>query len=106
MINYCIIISMKKMTKNDVVIYQTKSGALELRGDSGAETIWATQAQMAEAFDVNVRTVNEHIKNIYKTAELGESATIRNFRIVQKEGKREVERDVQHYNLDLIISVG
>ncbi|MFA5997334.1 MAG: virulence protein RhuM/Fic/DOC family protein [Candidatus Paceibacterota bacterium] len=92
--------------KKEVVIYQSKSGAIELRGDFGKETVWATQAQIARAFDVDVRTVNEHIKNIYKTKELSESATIRNFRIVQKEGKREVERDVMHYNLDMILSTG
>lgn len=96
----------KKNTPNNVVVYQTKSGALELRGDSKNETVWATQAQIAVAFGVNVRTVNEHIKNIYKTEELSESSTIRNFRIVQNEGRRVIEREVQHYNLDMIISVG
>ncbi len=89
-----------------MVIYQTKSGALELREDLKTETIWATQSQIAEAFDVDVRTINEHIKNIFKTEELTEEATLRKFRIVQKEGKREVERDVNHYNLDMILSVG
>ncbi len=78
----------KEVHKNNLVIYQTKSGALELRGDAQKETVWATQIQIATAFDVDVRTVNEHIKNIYKTDELSEMATIRNFRIVQIEGKR------------------
>jgi hypothetical protein len=89
-----------------VVIYQAKSGAIELRGDFGKETIWATQAQIATAFDVDVRTINEHIQNILKTRELSDKATIRNFRIVQVEGKREVDREVKHYNLDMILSVG
>lgn len=93
-------------TKNSVVIYQAKNGAIELRGDLKKETIWATQAQIASAFSVDVRTVNEHIQNIYSTKELSQSATIRNFRIVQNEGKRSVTRDTLHYNLDLIISVG
>lgn len=62
--------------------------------------------QIPSAFDVDVRTVNEHIKNIYKTNELEENSTIRKFRIVQKEGSREIEREVNHYNLDMIISVG
>ena len=98
---------MKKGLKNKgVVIYQAKNGAIELRGDFGKETIWATQAQIAGAFDVDVRTVNEHIQNILKTGELSEKATIRNFRIVQKEGKRDIKRDVKHYNLDMILSVG
>ena len=89
-----------------MVIYQTKSGALGLRGDFRAETIWATQAQIAQAFDVDARTINEHIGNVYKTGELDKKPTIRNFRIVQKEGKRSVEREVIHYNLDVVLSVG
>jgi len=90
----------------NVVIYQAKNGAIELRGDFKSETVWATQAQIAEAFNVSVPTINEHLKNIYKTQELNESSTIRNFRIVQKEGTREIERDINHYNLDIILSVG
>ena len=100
---------MKKLkTKKEIgaIIYKAKNGAIELKGDFTNETIWATQAQIAEAFEVNVRTVNEHIQNILKTRELVESSTIRNFRIVQKEGKREVDRDVKHYNLDMILSIG
>lgn len=97
---------MLKKKEKQIVVYQTKSGALELRGDLDNETVWATQLQIANAFDVNVRTVNEHIKNIFKTKELTEKATIRKFRIVQTEGKREIERDVNHYNLDMILSIG
>jgi hypothetical protein len=88
------------------VIYQAKNGAIALRGDASRETVWATQAQIAIAFDVDIRTVNEHIQNIYKTKELGQKTTIRKFRIVQTEGKRVVERDVMHYDLDMILSVG
>lgn len=97
---------MKQERKKDVVIYQAKSGAIELKGDFSRETIWATQAQIAKAFEVNVRTINEHILNIFKTGELVDKATIRNFRIVRKEGKREINRDVKHYNLDMILSIG
>ncbi len=96
----------KKNKAGQLVVYQTKSGALELRGDLEKETVWATQAQVAQAFDVDVRTVNEHIKNIYKTDELTEKATIRKFRIVQTEGQRQIERELNHYNLDMILSVG
>ncbi len=96
----------KKNLAKDVVIYQAKTGAIELRGDFEHETVWATQAQIASAFNVDVRTINEHIKNIYKTKELRENPTLRNFRIVQKEGKRQIEREVKHYNLDIILSVG
>ncbi len=96
----------KKNKAGQLVVYQTKSGALELRGDLEKETVWATQAQVAQAFNVDVRTVNEHIKNIYKTDELTEKATIRKFRIVQTEGQRQIERELNHYNLDMILSVG
>ncbi|MBI5742692.1 MAG: virulence RhuM family protein [Candidatus Niyogibacteria bacterium] len=92
--------------KNKTIIYQAKSGAIELRGDLEHETVWGTQVQIASAFEVDVRTVNEHIQNIFKTEELDERGTIRNFRIVRTEGDREVERDVKHYNLDIILSVG
>jgi len=95
----------KSKVENSFVIYRTKQGVLELQGDIKNETIWASQADIAKAFSVNVRTVNEHLKNIYKTDELKERATIRNFRIVQKEGAREVERKIMYYNLDVIISV-
>ena len=92
--------------KKEVVIYQGKSGAIELKGDFKHETIWATQAQIANAFNVDVRTINEHILNVFKTKELEEKRTIRNFRIVKKEGKRNIEREIKHYNLDMILSVG
>ncbi|XOU93862.1 MAG: virulence RhuM family protein [Candidatus Kerfeldbacteria bacterium] len=96
----------KNKSIKNIVIYQAKTGAIEFRGDFNLETIWASQKQIAEVFDVDVRTINEHLKNIYRTGELTDKATIRNFRIVQKEGKRYIERDVNLYNLDAIISVG
>ena len=70
------------------------------------ENIWLTQKMLATLYDVDVRTINEHIQNIYKDDELEIDATIRNFRIVQKEGSREVSRDIKHYNLQMIIAVG
>ncbi|MDO5722426.1 MAG: virulence RhuM family protein [Actinomycetaceae bacterium] len=70
------------------------------------ETIWLSQKLMAELFDVDVRTVSEHLKNIYDSGELVAQATIRKFRIVQAEGSRQVTRQIDHYNLDAIISVG
>ena len=90
----------------DLAIYQAKDGAIELSVDATNETIWATQKQIADVFGVNVRTINEHLGNIFKTEELGKDSTIRKFRIVQVEGGREVTRNVEHYNLDAIISVG
>jgi hypothetical protein len=92
--------------QKELVIFKAGKKEIKLRGDFRNETLWATQAEMAEVFGVDVRTVNEHLQNIYKTKELAESATIRKIRIVRQEGRREVEREVQHYNLDAIISVG
>lgn len=70
------------------------------------ENIWLSQKMMAALYDVDVRTINDHIKKIYSDGELTESATIRKFRIVQTEGNRQVSREVIHYNLQLIIAVG
>lgn len=70
------------------------------------ENIWLTQKMMATLYDVDVRTINDHIKKIYLDSELEEAATIRKFRIVQTEGTRQVNREVNHYNLQMIISVG
>jgi len=91
--------------KGEIVIYKTKKGPkleVQLKG----ETVWLSQKQVAELFDKDVRTVNEHIQNIYKEKELNKNATIRNFRIVRIEGKRHVERKIEAYNLDMILSVG
>ncbi len=70
------------------------------------ENIWLTQKMMAALYDVSLATVNEHIAKIYNDRELTQEATIRNFRIVQTEGARWVERDVKHYNLQMNIAVG
>ena len=70
------------------------------------ENIWLTQKMMATLYDIDVRTINEHIQKIYNDAELDNEATIRNFRIVQTEGTRQISRCVKHYNLQMIISVG
>lgn len=77
---------------------------VELRYED--ENIWLTQRMMAELYGVDVRTVNEHIRKIYDDNELSEPATVRNFRIVQTEGSRQVTRDTKHYNLQMIIAVG
>jgi len=89
---------------NDLIKYN--DGEIELAVSIENETIWLTQKQIGELFDKDIRTINEHIKTIYKEEELTEISTIRNFRIVQKEGNREVSRDVLHYNLDVVISIG
>lgn len=89
--------------KNKLIIYQAKNGAIELRGDFSRETIWATQAQIAEVFGVNIRTVSEHFVNIFKSGELNKNSVVRNFRNTADDGKT---YQVQFYNLDAIISIG
>ncbi len=81
-----------------------QQGSIEMRYED--ENIWLTQKMMATLYDVDVRTINEHIKKIYSDSELEENSTIRNFRIVQTEGSRQVTRDTKHYNLQMIIAVG
>ena len=81
-----------------------RSDSIEMRYED--ENIWLTQKMMATLYDVDVRTINDHIKKIYLDSELEEGATIRNFRIVQTEGTRQVARDTKHYNLQIIIAVG
>ncbi len=93
----------KKVTQKEVMIYQAKSGALELRGDFGKETIWATQAQIAEVFGTERSVVTKHIRNILKEGELQERSVCANFAHTAKDGK---VYKVQHYNLDAMISVG
>lgn len=78
--------------------------SMEMRYED--ENIWLTQKMMSALYDVDVRTINEHIQKIYEDGELTEEATIRNFRIVQTEGSRQVTRDTKHYNLQMIIAVG
>ena len=79
---------------------------MELKVSVENETIWLTQKQLGELFNIEIHTINYHIKNIFKQKELIQNPTTRKIRIVQKEGNREVERDVEHYNLDMIISIG
>lgn len=94
------------MEKFEILLYATPEGKASIEVFFENETFWLSQKKMAELFNVDVRTVNEHLQNIFKTNELEESSTIRNFRIVQKEGIREVTRDIEFYNVDAIIAVG
>ena len=91
---------------NSIIIYQphTDQPAIDVRLEG--ETVWLSQRQMAELFDVDVRTISEHLSNVFSSGELEKEATIRKFRIVRREGTRNVTRSVEHYNLDAIISVG
>lgn len=97
-----------KNDDSEIILYSTDDGRveLEIKLDHEAHTVWLTQAQMAELFEVSIKTVNEHLINIFDENELGEKATIRNFRIVRLEGSRSVERELNHYNLKAILAVG
>lgn len=92
--------------EHTIIIYQTKTGSIELRADASSETIWATQAQIAEIFGTTPQNVTIHLKNIYKEHELVEGATCKASLQVQKEGGRAVQRKQKFYNLDAVISVG
>jgi len=99
---------MTKKSKSDpnLVVYQSKSGALELRADIKNDTIWLTQQQVADLFDVQKAAISKHVKNIFDNAELDRKATVSKMETVQKEGNREIKRTIEHYNLDLVLSIG
>ena len=88
------------------ILYTTENGKVKLEIFLEEETLWLSQKMMAELFEVEPHTINYHIKEIYKSKELEENSTTRKFRIVQKEGNREVNRNIDFYNLDMIIAVG
>ena len=94
------------MEHGEIIIFQAEDGQSSLQVHLAEESVWLSQKQMADLFAKDVRTVNEHIKNVYTEGELKTEPTIRKFRIVQQEGAREVARQVDHYSLDVIISVG
>ncbi len=90
----------------EIIFYQTEDGQTRLECRFSEETLWLSQALIAELFQVGIPTVNEHLKNIYSEGELTPNPTIRKFRIVRSEGSREVAREIEHYNLDAIMAVG
>ncbi|MCP4523467.1 MAG: virulence RhuM family protein [Candidatus Gracilibacteria bacterium] len=90
----------------DFLLYTSPSGEIKVEVFLQDENIWLNQKNIAEIFGVDVSTINEHIGNIYKSGELQENPTIRKFPIVQKEGNRNVKREIIFYNLDLVLSVG
>ena len=99
----------KKLIRNstaEFLIFTGQSGEQSIEARYEDESVWLSQKLMASLFDVDVRTISEHLKNIYEQKEISSEATLRKFRIVQKEGKRDVSREVDFYNLDAIISVG
>jgi hypothetical protein len=92
--------------KSNILIYQTEDGVTKIETRLLDETVWLTQTQLCELFQKSKSTVSEHLKNIFEEGELNHFSTVRKFRTVQSEGSRTVEREVDFYNLDVIISVG
>ena len=92
--------------RSQIVLYQTEDGKNRIQVRMEAETVWLSQRLLAELYQVGVNTINHHIKSIYEDGELLPEATIRQYRIVQTEGARQVGRQVEHYNLDMILAVG
>ncbi len=95
---------MTEQNNQNIVVYN--DGELELKVSLKSETLWLTQKQLGELFDVESNNITYHIQNIYKQKELEKNPTTQKIRVVQKEGNRNVERDVDHYNLDMIVSIG
>ncbi|WP_417384109.1 virulence RhuM family protein [Gimesia sp.] len=92
--------------EGEFLLYQTEDGNTRIECRFLGETIWLSQALMADLFQVTVPTINEHLKNLYNEGEIQPEPTIRKFRIVRQEGNREVARQIDHYNLDAILAVG
>lgn len=97
---------MKDGQKNEIIIYEGDGGVPRVEVRMEGETVWLTQAQLAELFNTTVQNISLHIVNIFEEGELTRDATVKEYLIVQKEGNREVSRRIEHYNLDLIISIG
>ncbi|MDT8896452.1 RhuM family protein [Halomonas sp. I1] len=91
---------------NPILIYEGADRAVEVRLDASQATIWMTQAQMADLFDVKPQNITMHLRNVYEEGDLVEEATCKDFLQVQREGAREVKRKRKHYSLDAVISVG
>ncbi len=94
------------LPQSEIILFQTEDGRTRVQCRFENETLWLTQALIAELFEKDVRTINEHLVNIFDEGELRRDATIRKFRIVRIEGARQVTREVEHYNLDAILAVG
>src|SRR5690554_6612385 len=91
---------------SEVLLYQDRDGVIKVDVRLEDETVWLTQAQMCELFQKSKASISEHIKNVFEEGELDAMSTVRKFRTVQTEGTREVERNIDYYNIDVIISVG
>ncbi|HIB9008997.1 MULTISPECIES: virulence RhuM family protein [Citrobacter] len=90
----------------EFIMFASDDGSVRVECRFESDTIWLSQASMADLYDKDVRTINEHLINIFSEGELGQNSTIRKFRIVRQEGKRQVSREIDHYNLEAILAVG
>ena len=90
----------------EFIMFASGDGRVRVECRFESDTIWLSQAAMAELYDKDVRTINEHLINIFSEGELVQNSTIRKFRIVRQEGKRQVSREIDHYNLEAILAVG
>jgi hypothetical protein len=94
------------LPQSSIILYQTEDGRTRIQCRFEDDTIWLTQVLLAELFQKDVRTINEHLANIFEEGELSREATIRKFRIVRSEGARQITREIEHYNLPAILAVG
>lgn len=92
--------------EGEFVLFQSSDGRLRIECRFESETLWLSQTLISDIYQKNVRTINEHLMNIYQEGELDRNATIRKFRIVRQEGKRQVSREIEHYSLEAILAVG
>jgi len=97
---------MGKIINSQILLYQTKDGQAKIEVKLENETVWLSQKQMSELFGCTVENIIFHLQNIFKSGELSEKSTTKDYLVVQKEGSREINRTVKSYNLDAIISVG
>ena len=97
---------MMKKEENKIILYQDDNEITRVSVRFADEDLWLTQAQLVEIYQTSKSNVSEHIKHIFEDGELAKEATVRKFRTVQIEGSRKVEREVEHYNLDMIIALG
>ncbi len=98
--------NMKDANNQKIILYKAEDGSFTVDVKLEEGTVWLSQRQMTELFNKDKRTISEHVQNVFEEGELKKDSTVRNFRTVQKEGNREIERDIEYYNLDVIISVG
>src|SRR3990172_1425233 len=96
----------EESSQSQLILYQTEDQQIRLEVRFEGETVWLTQNQMAELFQTTKQNVSLHINNIFDECELDRAATVKEYLTVQQEGKRQVSRNVEYYNLDVIISVG